>query len=73
MVNDKSSLSFPGATLAIIIQMNIDTAVILSALIAVFYTWIGRELRPRGGGGIASLMGEYNTPFTLIRIEIKSP
>ena len=50
MVNDKSSLSFPGATLAIIIQMNIDTAVILSALIAVFYTWIGREHRPRGGG-----------------------
>jgi len=30
-----------GATLAIIIKMNIDTAVILSALIAVFYTWIG--------------------------------
>ena len=32
-----------GATLAIIIKMNIDTAVILSALIAVFYTWIGND------------------------------
>jgi len=30
-----------GATLAIIIRMEIDTAVIMSALIAVFYTWIG--------------------------------
>jgi len=30
-----------GATLAIIIQMQIDTAVVSSALIAVFYTWIG--------------------------------
>ncbi len=31
----------PGATLAIIIKMNLDTAVILSALIAIAYTWIG--------------------------------
>jgi len=30
-----------GATLAIILQMDLDTAVIGSALIAVFYTWIG--------------------------------
>ncbi len=30
-----------GATLAIIIQMQLDTAVIMSALIAVLYTWIG--------------------------------
>jgi len=30
-----------GATLAIIIQMQIDTAVVSSALIAIFYTWIG--------------------------------
>jgi high affinity choline transporter 7 len=27
--------------LAIIIDMEMDTAVILSALIAVFYTWVG--------------------------------
>lgn len=32
---------FPGATLAIIVKMQIDTAVILSALIAIFYTWVG--------------------------------
>ena len=30
-----------GATLAVIIQMTLDTAVICSALIAVFYTWVG--------------------------------
>lgn len=30
-----------GATLAIIIDMQLDTAVILSAFIAVFYTWVG--------------------------------
>ena len=30
-----------GATLAIILQMDLDTAVIGSALIAVFYTWVG--------------------------------
>jgi len=30
-----------GATLAIIINMGIDTAVIVSALIAIFYTWVG--------------------------------
>ena len=30
-----------GATLAVIINMQLDTAVIMSALIAVFYTWIG--------------------------------
>ena len=30
-----------GATLAVIINMQIDAAVILSALIAVMYTWIG--------------------------------
>lgn len=30
-----------GATLAVIIQMTLDTAVVMSALIAVFYTWIG--------------------------------
>ena len=30
-----------GATLAIIIDMQLDTAVILSALIAVLYTWVG--------------------------------
>ncbi|TRY80455.1 hypothetical protein TCAL_08824 [Tigriopus californicus] len=30
-----------GATLSIIINMQLDTAVILSALIAVLYTWIG--------------------------------
>ena len=34
-------LSLPGATLAIILQMDLDTAVIGSALIAVFYTWVG--------------------------------
>ena len=32
---------FLGATLAIILQMDLDTAVIGSALIAVFYTWVG--------------------------------
>ena len=31
----------PGATLAIIIDMELNTAVVSSALIAVFYTWIG--------------------------------
>ena len=31
----------PGATLAIIIRMDIDTAVVASALIAVLYTWVG--------------------------------
>ena len=30
-----------GATLAIIIDMNLNYAVIMSALIAVMYTWIG--------------------------------
>ena len=30
-----------GATLAIIIDMELNTAVILSALIAIFYTWVG--------------------------------
>jgi Na+/pantothenate symporter len=30
-----------GATLAIIIQIELNFAVVLSALIAVFYTWIG--------------------------------
>merc|ERR1712227_933795 len=30
-----------GATLAIIVDMNMDTAVIVSALIAIFYTWVG--------------------------------
>ena len=30
-----------GATLAIIINMGMDTAVIVSALIAIFYTWVG--------------------------------
>ena len=34
-------ISFTGATLAVIINMQIDAAVILSALIAVMYTWIG--------------------------------
>ena len=33
--------SFTGATLAIIIDMNINYAVVMSALIAVMYTWIG--------------------------------
>ena len=32
---------FTGATLAIIINMGMDTAVIVSALIAIFYTWVG--------------------------------
>ena len=32
---------FLGATLAIILQMDLDTAVIGSALIAGFYTWVG--------------------------------
>ena len=30
-----------GATLAIIIDMELEAAVILSALIAIFYTWVG--------------------------------
>ena len=30
-----------GATLAIIIEMGMDTAVVVSALIAIFYTWVG--------------------------------
>ena len=30
-----------GATLAIILQMDLEQAVIGSALIAVFYTWVG--------------------------------
>ena len=30
-----------GATLAVIIDMELNTAVVSSALIAVFYTWIG--------------------------------
>ena len=30
-----------GATLAIIIDMNLNYAVIMSAMIAVMYTWIG--------------------------------
>ena len=33
---------FPlGATLAIILQVPLDPAVVISALIAVFYTWVG--------------------------------
>ena len=36
-----NSDNFTGATLAIIINMGIDTAVIVSALIAIFYTWVG--------------------------------
>ena len=38
-----SSLCHPttGATLAIIIDMELEAAVILSALIAIFYTWVG--------------------------------
>ena len=32
---------FLGATLAIIIDMEMNTAVIVSALIAIFYTWVG--------------------------------
>ncbi len=34
-------LTLLGATLAIIIHMGMDTAVVVSALIAVFYTWVG--------------------------------
>ena len=30
-----------GATLAVIIDMDINIAVIVSALIAIFYTWVG--------------------------------
>ena len=30
-----------GATLAVIIDMELNTAVVSSALIAVFYTWVG--------------------------------
>ena len=30
-----------GATLAIILQVPLDPAVVISALIAVFYTWVG--------------------------------
>ncbi len=30
-----------GATLAVIIDMEMNTAVIVSALIAIFYTWVG--------------------------------
>ena len=30
-----------GATLATIIQMNLDLSVVVSALIAIAYTWIG--------------------------------
>ena len=32
---------FAGATLAIILQMDLNMAVIVSALIAIFYTWVG--------------------------------
>lgn len=35
------SLHNTGATLAIIINMGMDTAVVVSALIAIFYTWVG--------------------------------
>ena len=35
------SFCYTGATLAIIIQLSLDTAVIASALIAIFYTWVG--------------------------------
>ena len=31
----------PGATLAVILEVPLDPAVIISALIAVLYTWIG--------------------------------
>ena len=31
----------PGATLAIILMVPLDPAVVISALIAVFYTWVG--------------------------------
>ena len=34
-------LLLSGATLAIILQMDLEQAVIGSALIAVFYTWVG--------------------------------
>lgn len=34
-------IDLSGATLAIIINMELNTAVILSALIAIFYTWVG--------------------------------
>lgn len=39
--SSETCLYLSGATLAIIIEMNLDAAVILSALIAVAYTWIG--------------------------------
>ena len=35
------SKNISGATLAIIIDMNLNSAVIMSAMIAVMYTWIG--------------------------------
>ena len=40
--NNTSSYILPlGATLAIILMVPLDPAVVISALIAVFYTWIG--------------------------------
>ena len=36
-----SLLTVTGATLAIILMVPLDPAVIISALIAVFYTWVG--------------------------------
>ena len=41
LLSYKLILTFAGATLAIIIEMDVNYAVVMSALIAVMYTWIG--------------------------------